>query len=87
MDISWSFILSGAFDWRSMDCWFELHRRWSHCVVSLSKTLYLLFSTGSTQEATYQHDGNIVDWDFKNQTKQINLLFWQFLFISQLGPN
>ena len=31
-------------------CWFELHRRRSLCVVSLSKTLYPLLSTGSTQE-------------------------------------
>ena len=30
--------------------WFETHRR--HCVVSLSKTLYPLFSTDSTQETS-----------------------------------
>ena len=33
---------------RSMSCWFDLH--WRHCLVSLSKTLYPLFSTSSTQE-------------------------------------
>ena len=47
---------------------FEPH--WRHCVVSLSKTLYPLLSTGSTQGMS-QHDGKIVDWDVKLQTKSI----------------
>ena len=34
-------------DWESKDCWFETHCQRSHCVVSLSKTLYPLHSTGS----------------------------------------
>ena len=29
-------------------CWFKSHQR--HCVVSLSKTIYPLLSTGSTKE-------------------------------------
>ena len=37
----------GAFDWGSKDYWFETHP--SHCVVSLSKRLYPLHSTGSTK--------------------------------------
>ena len=36
-------------------CWFEPHGLQSHCVVSLSKTLYLLLITGSTQEDPSQH--------------------------------
>ena len=39
---------------------FEPHRR--HCIVSLSKTLYPLLSTGSTQKNTSWHDC----WDVKN---------------------
>ena len=35
-------------DWGSKDCQFETHR--SHCVVSLSKTLYPLPTTGPTEE-------------------------------------
>ena len=42
----------------------------SHCVVSLSKTLYLLLSTGSTQEDPSRHDCKIVDWEIKNQNEQ-----------------
>ena len=41
-------------DSRSRGCWFEPHRR--HCIVSLSKTLYLLLSTGATQEGLSRHD-------------------------------
>ena len=43
---------------------FETHQY--HCVVSLSKTLYPLLSTGSTQEdrKASQHD-----WDLKHQHK------------------
>ena len=36
-----------------------------------SKTLYLLHSTGSTQEGPSWHDWKIVDRDVKNQNKQI----------------
>ena len=43
----------------------EPHRR--YCVVSLSKTLYPLLSTGSTQEDPSQHNRTNVDWDVKNQ--------------------
>ena len=36
----------------------------------LSRTLYPLLSTGSTQEGLSRHDRKIVDWDIKNQNKQ-----------------
>ena len=39
-----------ALHWGSKGCYFESHCRLSHSVVSLSKTLYLLLSSGSTQE-------------------------------------
>ena len=32
---------------------------------------YPLLSTGSTQEDLPQHDWKIVDWDVKNQNKQL----------------
>ena len=35
-----------ALAWRSKGCWFEPHHQQSHCIVSLSKTLYPLYSTG-----------------------------------------
>ena len=44
-----------------------------HCrlyVVSLSKVLYPLLCTGSTQEDLSQNDWKIVDWDVENQNKQ-----------------
>ena len=49
----------------------------------LSKTLYLLLSTGSTQKDLSHHDGKIVDWDLKNQIKQskavsFNMLYYPF---------
>ena len=44
--------------------WFEIHSR--HCVVSLSKTIYPLLSTGSTQEVS-EDDSKIDDWDEKHQ--------------------
>ena len=44
--------------------------RWSHCVVSLSRTLYPLLSTGSTWQDTSWHDWKTVDWDVKSQFKQ-----------------
>ena len=39
---------------RLRGCRFEPH--WRHYVVSLSKTLYSLLSTGSTEEDSSQHD-------------------------------
>ena len=45
--------------------------------MSLSKTLYPLLSTGSTQEDLSRHNWKTVDWDVKNQHKQI-LDNWQF---------
>ena len=56
---------------RTKGCLFETHRRLSHCVVSLNKTLYPLLSTGSTQETGIHPDMTInVDWDVKHQNKQ-----------------
>ena len=43
-------------DWGLKGCKFETHCKRSHCVLSLSKTLYLLLSTGSTQEDPSRHD-------------------------------
>ena len=60
-------------DLESKDCWLKPHCRQSHCVVSLSKTLYPLLSTGSTHEDPSRHDRKIVDLDVKNQTKRTNL--------------
>ena len=41
--------LSGrVLNFRSKGCWFETN--WRHCIVSLSKALYPLLSTGSTQD-------------------------------------
>ena len=48
--------LGRALDWWSQGCWFEPHLRWSHFVVSLSKTLNPLLSTGSNQEDICRHD-------------------------------
>ena len=45
-----------ALDWGSKGCQFEPHRQQSHYVLSLSKILYLLLSTASTQEDPCQHD-------------------------------
>ena len=60
--------LSGrVLDSRSKGCGFKPHLR--HCVVSLTKTLYPLLSTGSTKEDPSRHDLKIVDWDVKNQNK------------------
>ena len=39
-----------VFYWGLKGYLFELYHQWSHCVGSLSKTVYLLLSTGSTQE-------------------------------------
>ena len=38
--------------------------------MSLSKTLYPLLRTGSTQENLSQHHRKNVGWDIKNQNKQ-----------------
>ena len=43
-------------DWGSKGCWFEPHLWPNHCVVSLSRTLYPLLSTGSHQEDSSRHD-------------------------------
>ena len=51
--------------------WFKTQQR--HCILSLSKTLYPLFSTGSTQEKSY-HDGKIVGWDVKHEHKQTTVV-------------
>ena len=58
------------------------HRQQIHCVVSLSKTLYLLLSTGSTQKGLSWHDWKIVDWHLKNlnQTTNIDPAFIQHPF-------
>ena len=40
--------------------------------MSLSKTLYHLLSTGSTQEGRPGMIEKIVDWDVKNQIKETN---------------
>ena len=43
-------------DWEPNGYQFESHHRQSQCVVSLSKELYLLLNTGSTQEDPSQYD-------------------------------
>ena len=49
---------------------FETHRR--ICVVSLSKTLYPLLGTATQEDRKSSlHDWIIVDWDIKQQHKQI----------------
>ena len=48
-----------ASDCGSKGCWFKPHHQRSRCVVALSKTLYALLRTGSTQEGPSipsQHD-------------------------------
>ena len=56
----------------NQNVWFKTHQR--HGIVSLSKTLYPLLSTGSTQEVrkTFWHDWKIVDRDVKHKHKQTN---------------
>ena len=66
-----------SLDWRSKGCWF-MTRLLSHSVVSFSMTLYLLLSSGSTQEdsKSSQHDWNIVNWEVKLQNKQQKHSLW-----------
>ena len=47
---------SRALDWGSNGSLFEPHPQQSHCVLSLSKDLYSLLSTGSIQKGTSQND-------------------------------
>ena len=56
-------------------CVVEPHRR--HCIVSLSKTLDPLLSTGcgSTQEDLSRQDYKNVDLDLTNQSKQTKSVF------------
>ena len=49
-------------------CGFKPHRKL--CIVSFSKTLYPLLSTGSTWEYPSRHYWKIFDWYVKNQNKQ-----------------
>ena len=65
--------LGRVLDWGLKGSRFKPHRQPSIYVVSLSETLYLLFSTGSTQEDQSWHDWNFFDWGVKNQTKQTNI--------------
>ena len=58
----------------SRDCGVEPHLR--HCVVSLSKALHPLLSTGSTQKDPSRHNRKIVDWDVKIQNKCYNISEW-----------
>ena len=46
----------------------------AQCIVSLSKTLYPLLSTGSTQKDLSRHNRKTVDWDLKNQNKDKGLI-------------
>ena len=56
-------------DLRLRGHWYKAHHR--HYVVSLSKTLYALLSTGSTKENRKMswHYWKIVEWDIKHQHK------------------
>ena len=55
----------------------------SHCVVSLSKTLYPLLSTGSTKEERKpsQHDSKIVNWHHNKQTNKQRVSIGHSLFL------
>ena len=69
--------LSGrVLDSRSRGWGFKPHRR--HCVVSLSKTLYPLLRTGSTQEDRSQHDWKI---------EQSKIMPWIVLIAGMKMPN
>ena len=56
-------------DSRPRGCMLEPHR--CHCVVFLSKIHWSLLSTGSTQDDLSRHNWKVVDWEVKNQIKQI----------------
>ena len=66
--IDWQWLSGRVLESKSRGCWLEPH--WRHCLVSLSKTLYPLLSTGSTQEDPSWVDWKNVDLDVKNQNKQ-----------------
>ena len=61
---------SRVFSSRSRGCRLEAYQR--HCIIPLSKALYLLISTGSTQEYMSWHDWKSGNCDVKNHIKQIN---------------
>ena len=71
----------GVLDSRPKGRGFKPHQ--CHCVVSLSKTHLSLLSTGSTQEVPSRRNWKIVDWDVKNQNKQTNV--WYFNFIATIA--
>ena len=55
-------------------------------ILSMSKTLYLLLSTGSTQgdRNMSRHGWNIVDWDLKHQHKQTRICLGEHkLYLSE----
>ena len=63
--------LSGrVLDSRSRGCGNEPHLR--HCIASLSKTLYLMLSTGATQEDPSQHDSFFSLGPKKSKTNKHN---------------
>ena len=78
-------IIGRALDWGSKGCWFK-SRQWSNCVVSFSKILYPVLSTGSTWEELFRHDWKFVDWDVKNQNKTKTTL-QQYQMISVAVPS
>ena len=45
--------VGGALGWGFVGCYFKTHCQTIHCVLSLSKTLYPLLSTGSTSDPIY----------------------------------
>ena len=63
--------LSASVNVRSKGHWFKTQQ--GIYFVSLSKTLYPLLSTGSTQEnrKSSQHDLRIVDWEVKHKHKHL----------------
>ena len=70
----------GRLDWELKGCWFKPICRLNHNVVSLSKRLYPLLSTGSIQEDQSWNDWKIVGWEVKNQNKQTKLEIPNSLF-------
>ena len=63
---------------RSRVCGFE-----PDCVVSLSKTLYPLLSTGSTQEGPSQHNCKNVDWNVNLNQANHSLIIWNWPMSSE----